>query len=312
MSTVDLEAKIPNNVGLRDNKRLLRALEKWQPAFLEWWKEMGPVGLQRERHLPPHGGWRGSGWLGALRLREDARLPLGHLPRRAGRRPQDPLRRSLGRVGVERCPGGAPQSTAASDRDAGRHRAGVGRAAAHARPHRTLAPRHAQPVPGERGGRPPPVGDGLPAPHALRRGRPRRGGGDAPAAQRGPGQPTHPRGVQRADRHVARLLLLHDLHRPRRQVPARVAGGERIRSTGAHHAVHADRGGVPHADRRERRRPHRPPLGGADGAGHRPEDRRCDSAARCCRSTSTSGRRAAWTCSAARTRPTPPSRSRRA
>ncbi|MEZ5990576.1 MAG: benzoyl-CoA 2,3-epoxidase subunit BoxB [Planctomycetota bacterium] len=42
MSTVDLEAKIPNNVGLRDNKRLLRALEKWQPAFLDWWRELGP------------------------------------------------------------------------------------------------------------------------------------------------------------------------------------------------------------------------------------------------------------------------------
>jgi benzoyl-CoA 2,3-dioxygenase component B len=42
MSTVDLEAKIPNNVGLRDNKRLLLALEKWQPAFLKWWRELGP------------------------------------------------------------------------------------------------------------------------------------------------------------------------------------------------------------------------------------------------------------------------------
>jgi benzoyl-CoA 2,3-dioxygenase component B len=43
MSTVDLEAKIPNNVGLRDNKRLLRALEKWQPAFLQWWRDLGPA-----------------------------------------------------------------------------------------------------------------------------------------------------------------------------------------------------------------------------------------------------------------------------
>ncbi|MFO1054748.1 MAG: benzoyl-CoA 2,3-epoxidase subunit BoxB [Planctomycetota bacterium] len=43
MSTVDLETKIPNNVGLRDNKRLLHALEKWQPAFLQWWKDLGPT-----------------------------------------------------------------------------------------------------------------------------------------------------------------------------------------------------------------------------------------------------------------------------
>lgn len=43
MSTVDLTAKIPNNVNLAENKRLLRALESWQPKFLDWWREMGPV-----------------------------------------------------------------------------------------------------------------------------------------------------------------------------------------------------------------------------------------------------------------------------
>jgi benzoyl-CoA 2,3-epoxidase subunit B len=47
MSSVDLEAKIPNNVGLRDNKRLLHALEKWQPAFLEWWKNLGPIDFNK-------------------------------------------------------------------------------------------------------------------------------------------------------------------------------------------------------------------------------------------------------------------------
>ena len=43
MSSVDLEARIPNNVGLRDNKRLMRALERWQPHFIDWWKETGPT-----------------------------------------------------------------------------------------------------------------------------------------------------------------------------------------------------------------------------------------------------------------------------
>ncbi len=43
MSAVDLEAKIPNNVDLKNNKRLLRALEKWQPGFLSWWNEVGPT-----------------------------------------------------------------------------------------------------------------------------------------------------------------------------------------------------------------------------------------------------------------------------
>src|SRR6476659_9434093 len=42
MSTIDLHALIPNNVNLADNRQLQRALEKWQPAFLNWWGEMGP------------------------------------------------------------------------------------------------------------------------------------------------------------------------------------------------------------------------------------------------------------------------------
>jgi len=38
--------RIPNNVGLSDNKRLQRALEHWQPKYLQWWREMGPQGFQ--------------------------------------------------------------------------------------------------------------------------------------------------------------------------------------------------------------------------------------------------------------------------
>ncbi|MBC8406255.1 MAG: benzoyl-CoA 2,3-epoxidase subunit BoxB, partial [Planctomycetes bacterium] len=38
--------KIPNNVNLSDSKKLQKALEAWQPGYLEWWKEMGPDGLQ--------------------------------------------------------------------------------------------------------------------------------------------------------------------------------------------------------------------------------------------------------------------------
>ena len=38
--------RIPNNVGLSSDKRLLRALEYWQPKYLDWWKEMGPQGFQ--------------------------------------------------------------------------------------------------------------------------------------------------------------------------------------------------------------------------------------------------------------------------
>src|SRR5215208_7029180 len=38
--------RIPNNVDLAGNKRLLRALEHWQPAYLDWWRDMGPHGFQ--------------------------------------------------------------------------------------------------------------------------------------------------------------------------------------------------------------------------------------------------------------------------
>ncbi len=46
MSAVDIDAKIPNNVDLASDKRLQRALETWQPRFLDWWREMGPVAFQ--------------------------------------------------------------------------------------------------------------------------------------------------------------------------------------------------------------------------------------------------------------------------
>jgi benzoyl-CoA 2,3-dioxygenase component B len=48
MSTVELNTKIPNNVDLAQDKRLLRALEQWQPNYLEWWREMGPTDFQEK------------------------------------------------------------------------------------------------------------------------------------------------------------------------------------------------------------------------------------------------------------------------
>jgi len=41
---IDLNARIPNNVNLGDDRRLQRALEAWQPSFINWWKELGPEG----------------------------------------------------------------------------------------------------------------------------------------------------------------------------------------------------------------------------------------------------------------------------
>ena len=134
MTTVDIDAKIPNNVDLAGDRRLQRALESWQPKFIEWWKELGPVALPGQRRLPAHGDRRRPGGLGQLRPRRDARLPLGHLPRRARARPPHRLRRPPRRAGVA---GGArrvPRRPAPAARRPGRHRAGVGRAAAAAVP----------------------------------------------------------------------------------------------------------------------------------------------------------------------------------
>jgi benzoyl-CoA 2,3-epoxidase subunit B len=46
MAGIDYLERIPNNVELASNRRLQRALEEWQPKFLEWWKDMGPEGFQ--------------------------------------------------------------------------------------------------------------------------------------------------------------------------------------------------------------------------------------------------------------------------
>src|SRR5207245_2043131 len=46
MAGVDYTERIPNNVNLGENRRLQRALDEWQPKFLEWWRDMGPHGSQ--------------------------------------------------------------------------------------------------------------------------------------------------------------------------------------------------------------------------------------------------------------------------
>ncbi len=45
---IDYHERIPNNVDLSGNRRLQRALESWQPNYLRWWDELGPVATQRD------------------------------------------------------------------------------------------------------------------------------------------------------------------------------------------------------------------------------------------------------------------------
>jgi len=44
---VDYREKIPNNVNLTEDRRVLRALEGWHPGYLDWWQNMGPEGFQQ-------------------------------------------------------------------------------------------------------------------------------------------------------------------------------------------------------------------------------------------------------------------------
>jgi len=66
---IDYLERIPNNVNLADNRRLQRALEDWQPKFLDWWKDMGPEGYQaldvylRTAISVDAQGWAQFGWV---------------------------------------------------------------------------------------------------------------------------------------------------------------------------------------------------------------------------------------------------------
>ena len=44
MSSINYSEKIPNNVNLSEDRTLQRALEQWQPNYLQWWADVGPEG----------------------------------------------------------------------------------------------------------------------------------------------------------------------------------------------------------------------------------------------------------------------------
>ena len=43
---VSYDTLIPNNVSLADDRRVLKALEKWHPGYINWWNDLGPNGFQ--------------------------------------------------------------------------------------------------------------------------------------------------------------------------------------------------------------------------------------------------------------------------
>ncbi len=51
VSKIDYSERIPNNVNLSEDRRLQRALEGWQPKFLDWWKTLGPALQTKDVYL---------------------------------------------------------------------------------------------------------------------------------------------------------------------------------------------------------------------------------------------------------------------
>ena len=44
---VSYDTQIPNNVGLSSDKRVLKALEKWHPGYINWWSDLIPQNFQQ-------------------------------------------------------------------------------------------------------------------------------------------------------------------------------------------------------------------------------------------------------------------------
>ena len=159
--------------------------------------------------LSAHRGQRRSQGLGQVRLRAHAGIPLGRPAGAAARGPQDSVRHPQGRGCLAGGAGRIPRHAAPPDRDPGRHRAGLGRAAAPSRQDRAVALRHAQPVPGQCRGGPPSLGDGLSAAEIFRHRRPRGGGSAAAAPLRRCRHAAHARRLQREDAGLAVVLHVH-------------------------------------------------------------------------------------------------------
>ena len=263
MTRPDYAEKIPNNVGLAEDRRLQRALESWQPDFLSWWESMGPTLPTQDVYLRTAIDVRGEGW-----------AQFGHVPMLDYRwgiflADKNPDRRiafgaAQGRAGLAEGAGGVPGRAAAADRDPGRHRAGVGGAAAQPRRDRAVPVRPAQPVPGQRGRGPSPVGDGVPAARLLRPRGPRGGrGAAAPQLRR---RPTR-RGSSGAFNEETPDWLSFFMFTYFTDRDGKYQLGTLKESAfdplSPHLRVHAQGRGAPHDGRHHRRRP----GGGADRAG---------------------------------------------
>ncbi|HEY7144303.1 MAG TPA: benzoyl-CoA 2,3-epoxidase subunit BoxB [Streptosporangiaceae bacterium] len=68
VSVIDYSERIPNNVGLATDRRLQRALESWQPKFLDWWSLLGPSVPTRDVYLRTATAVGRDGWANFARV----------------------------------------------------------------------------------------------------------------------------------------------------------------------------------------------------------------------------------------------------
>ena len=179
---IDYQERIPNNVDLADNRTPAARARALAAAIPRLVARDGARPISRPPTsicAPPPRSIR-KGWA-TLRHVKMPDYRWGIFLAEPESRPPHRLRRRDRQAGVAAGAGRASHHLAPPDRHARRHRARLGRAAAPARPHRAVALRSAQPVPGQRRGRPPSLGDGLSAPRLFRARRARGGGGDAGA-----------------------------------------------------------------------------------------------------------------------------------
>ena len=140
MSTIDYSQKIPNNVNLSEDRTLQRALEQWQPNFLNVVGRHGPRGFARTTTCTcaPRSAWTREGWaqFGHVKM-PDYRWGIFLNPGEKDRKIH--FGDHLGEDGVAGRAWRVPREPAPHHRDAGRHRARQRGAAASLGSHLRLA-----------------------------------------------------------------------------------------------------------------------------------------------------------------------------
>ena len=276
---IDFDAKIPNNVDLASDRKLQRALERWQPNFLDWWGDMGPAVDTKDVYLRTAVDVGREGWAHfdhvpmneyrwGVFLSEhdpDRKIAFGeHKGEPVWQEVPGEYRADLQRLIVIQ--GDTEPASVEQQRF-------LGATAPSLYDMRNLFQVNVE------------EGRHLWAMvyllHAYFGRAGREEADQLLRAQLRLGRlAAHPRGLQRGDPGLAVVLHVHLLHRPGRQVPARHAEGVGLRPAPPHLRVHAQGGGPPHVRGHHRHRPRRDPHRAADERARLRGGRRAPAASR--------------------------------